>query len=128
MSINRNLSDTRRVSKKDSPRFLDAGRNACSVIVMKISKQDFKGAIQDIREDREPRTKAQRLIRARILAVAGMVLWQRRGVSEDQLFSPEVADLTDVVKEADARQLRILKYAAEDLIDVSSVSTSSEFH
>jgi hypothetical protein len=61
------------------------------------------------------------------LAVAGFVLREQHGISEDQRFRPEAADLIGIVKQANARQLRLLKDWAEELIDISD-SPSDEIH
>jgi hypothetical protein len=62
------------------------------------------------------------------MAGAAFVLRHRRGVSEEEPFNPDLADLIDVVKTADARQRKLLHEMAEDLHLETVEGPSSQVH
>src|SRR5262245_7779517 len=82
---------------------------------MRMSEQELKQAIRELLEDRAPSSEIQCQIHARIVLTAAQILRNRQGVSQDAPFDPPLADVLDLVAKADARQLKILKAAAEEI-------------
>ena len=72
---------------------------------MKISNREFEQAVEELLRGIEPRGP----IHARIMAVAVERLRQRRRVGELEMFAPATADVIDVIRRLDARQLHLLK-------------------
>jgi hypothetical protein len=88
---------------------------------MQITNKQFTEAIKTFPNGRD---KIIQDIQGRITAAAGLIIRQRRGISEEEVFNPTLDEISEFVAgEVRAKvRLKKLKYIAENLM-VSEGST-----